>query len=287
MTFGHVTITLDSQRIDGHWEPTDGNMYRVLHSTAELCFELDHAESVEQVRAVLKKAAQQFGASYFFIVFRSGKSISPPVQLVITTYPKRFQRYFDEHRCIEFDPIVMKALTTTGAFRWDGLYRTPREIALHEECIANGMEFGFSCGDRGPDGSQLLLCFCGKDPIAADAGAWEKAASAMVMLASIAHRTMARGTRWHTNAGNEKPKLSEAEQQALLMTASAMTAKQVAAKLGVQPVTVRYYLNRAAAKLGVSSAKEAVAKALQEGLIDTRTFPRVGFSESSSDFKEP
>ena len=259
-------------------------MYKVLHATAELCFELDHAQSVEQVRATLKKATEHFGASYFFVVFRSGKSISPPVQLVITTYPKRFQQYFDKHRCIEFDPIVMHALTTTGPFRWDGLYRTPREIALHEACIEYGMEFGFSCGDRGPEGSQLLLCFCGKNPMAAGPGEWEKTASAAVMLASLAHRTLARATR--RSAIQNKPQLSDAELQALQMTASAMTAKQVAAKLGVQPVTVRYYLNRAVTKLGVSSTKEAVTKALEEGLVDTRTFPRVGFSDSSSDFTE-
>lgn len=259
---------------------------KVLHATAELCFELDHAQSVEQVRAVLKKAARHFGCSYFFVAFRSGKSISPPVQLVITTYPRRFQRYFDEHRCIEFDPIVMHALKTTGPFRWDGLYCTPREIALREECIANGMEFGFSCGDRGPDGSQLLLCFCGKDAIATDPGAWEKVSSAAVMLASVVHRTLARAARWRASAGQEKPRLTDAELQALQMTAAAMTAKQVAAKLGVQPVTVRYYLTRAATKLGVQSVKEAVAKALQEGIIDMRTFPRVGFSESSSDFSD-
>lgn len=259
-------------------------MYKVLHATAELCFELDRAQSVERVRAVLKKAAEQFGASYFFVVFRSGKSISPPVQLVITTYPKRFQQYFDKHRCIEFDPIVMHALTTTGPFRWDGLYRTSREIELHEACIQYGMEFGFSCGDRGPDGSQLLLCFCGKKPIATGTGEWDQTASAVVMLASLVHRTLIRATR--RSLTKSKPQLSDAELQALQMTASAMTAKQVAAKLGVKPVTVRYYLNRAVTKLGVSNTKEAVTKALEEGLVDTRTFPRVGFSESASDLIE-
>lgn len=257
-------------------------MYKVLHATAELCFELDHAQSVDQVREALKKAATHFGVSYFFVVFRSGKSMTPPVQLVITTYPKRFQGYFDKHRCIEFDPVVMHALTTTGAFRWDGLYSAPREMALHEECIACGMEFGFSCGDRGPDGSQLLLCFCGSAPIASNPGEWEQLASATVMLASLVHRTLARAARRSEIQG--KPQLSTAEAQALQMTACAMTAKQIAAKLGVQPVTVRYYLSRAALKLGVSSTKEAVTKALEEGLVDTRSFPRVGFSESSSGF---
>ncbi|HSW12195.1 MAG TPA: LuxR family transcriptional regulator [Solimonas sp.] len=259
----------------------------ILHKAAELCFQLDHAQSIEQLRAAFQRAASVFGTSFFFVVFRSGKSISPPVQLVITDYPRRFQQYFDEQRAIEFDPIVMHALTTIGAFRWDGKYRTDRELALQRECIACGMEFGFSCSDRGPEGSQLLLCFCGSKPIAPEADDWDRTASASVMLASVAHRTFIRIAR--RSAAPPLPgksRLTVAELQALQMTAAAMTAKEVAAVLGVQPVTVRYYLARAAEKLGVASGREAVARALEDGLVDTRIFPRVGFAESSSDIDD-
>jgi DNA-binding CsgD family transcriptional regulator len=258
-------------------------MAKVLHKTAELCFQLDQAQSIDQVRAALENAAALFETQFFFVVLRSGKSISPPVQLVITTYPKRFQQYFDEQRAIEFDPIVMHALTTTGAFRWDGKYRTERELALQRACIANGMGFGFSCGDRGADGSQLLLCFCGSTPIAPEPADWEHVASASVMLASLAHRTLSRiARRGASSEARLKTPLTVAELQALQMTASAMTAKQIAVSLGVQPVTVRYYLARAAEKLGVASSREAVAKALAEGLVETRVFPMVGFSDSAS-----
>jgi DNA-binding CsgD family transcriptional regulator len=261
-------------------------MSTILHKTGELCFQLDHAQSIEQVRAAIKHATSVFETSYFFVVFRSGKSISPPVQLVISNYPKRFQQYFDQQRAIEFDPIVMHALTTIGAFRWDGLYRTERELALQNECIACGMEFGFSCGDRGPDGSQLLLCFCGSKPIAPSPEDWNQAASSAVMLASLAHRTLTRIAKRGASESTGKSRLTVAELQALQMTASAMTANQVAIKLGVKPETVRYYLSRAADKLGVRSGREAVAKALAEGLVEMRVFPMVGFSESSSDIED-
>lgn len=259
-------------------------MSKVLHAAAELCLQLDQAQSIPQVRSALEQAAGIFGASYFFVVLRSGKSISPPVQLVVTSYPKRFQLYFDAQRAIEFDPIVRHALTTTGVFRWDGLYRSERELALQRECIDCGMEFGFSVGDRGPEGSELLMCFCGSQPIAPQADDWNQTSAAAVMLASLTHRTLSRVARRGAAAGKaEKSKLSPAELQALQLTASAMTAKQAAEAMGVKPETVRYYLSRAAEKLGVASGREAVAKALEEGLVDTRVFPRVGFSESASD----
>jgi DNA-binding CsgD family transcriptional regulator len=63
--------------------------------------------------------------------------------------------------------------------------------------------------------------------------------------------------------------------------ATAMTAKEVADVLGVQERTVRYYLDRAAEKLGVTSRKEAVLKAVADGIIDLRKFPQAGFKSST------
>ena len=254
-------------------------MPTILHKTGELCFEVDHAQSIKQVRRTLKRAAKIFGTSFFFMLFRSGKSIPAPVQLVGTNCPERFQQYYDQQRVIGVDPIVMSALTTRGVFRWDGKHLTERKRILRRERIACDIEFGFSCTDHGPDGSQLLLCFCGSTPIAPDPEDWDKTTSASMMLASLTHRTLIRLARRGAAGDAEKPRLTVAEFQALQLTASAMTAKQVATKLGVKPETVRYYLSRAAEKLGAASRREAVTKALEKGLIDTRTFSTVGFSD--------
>lgn len=268
--------------------PQEARMPKVLHRTAELCFDLEKAQSLAAVREVLQQAARLFGASFYFMVMRSGKSISPPVQLVLTTYPMRFQRYFDEQRAIEYDPVVMHALTIAGgSFRWDGLYKTERELALHQVCVECGMEFGFSCGDRGADGSVALLCFCGSKPIAPHPEHWEHTAAGAVLLAASAHRAMSRmAHRHHSRQASGKEGLSNAELQALQMTASAMTATQIATLMGVKPGTVRYYLDRAAGKLGAGSRKEAVAKAIAQDIVDTRHFPMAGFSGSTADFKE-
>jgi len=263
-------------------------MSRILHRTAELCFELEKADTPAAVRAVLRQATELFGAAFYFIVMRSGKTISPPVQLVLTTYPKKFQRYFDEHGAIEYDPIVRHALSIPGgSFRWDGRYHSERELALHQVCVDCGMAYGFSCGDRGADGSLALLCFCGSQPIAPDPRDWEHTAAAAVLLASSGHRALMRMAQRRSAHTSPDPRhLSNAELRALQMTAMAMTADQVAEMMGVKRGTVRYYLDRAAEKLGAASRKEAVAKAIAQGIVDTRTFPMTGFSGSTEDFGE-
>jgi DNA-binding CsgD family transcriptional regulator len=261
-------------------------MSRILHRAADLCFELEKAQSLASVREVMRQGVELFGTAFYFISMRTGKTISPPVQLVLTTYPRRFQRYFDQHGAIEYDPVVRHALKTTGAFRWDGLYQTPRDLALHQECVECGMEFGFSVADRGPDGATVLMCFCGAKPIVPNPAAWEHAAAAAVMLGASAHRALARmARRQHQRRETNRQQLSTAEMRALQMTATAMTAEQVARVMGVKPGTVRYYLDRAAVKLGAANRKEAVSRAVARGLVDTRVFPITGFSGSADDFE--
>ena len=67
------------------------------------------------------------------------------------------------------------------------------------------------------------------------------------------------------------------------IVANGKTAKQAAEQLGVKPRTIRYYLDRAAEKLGVESRKEAVLKAVAEGIVDPRQFPPAGFKKQGSE----
>ena len=56
-------------------------MPRILHRAAELCFELEQAQSLAAVREVMRQAIEMFGASFYFISMRTGKTISPPVRI--------------------------------------------------------------------------------------------------------------------------------------------------------------------------------------------------------------
>jgi len=260
-------------------------MSETLHATADLCFQLDRAHSLVMVREVLRQAIDPYGVSFFMFGMRSGKTISPPAQIVISNYPKRWQRYYDEQMAYQFDPIFNFALTTTGAFRWDGRHHTEPQLALRRMSLASGMEFGLSCTDRGADASIALLSFCGSRPIAPESDDWERTAAAIAMLAGAVHRALIRlALARVSRLVGAKPALSESERRALEMTAAAMTAEQVAGVLGVQRGTVRYYLDRAAEKLDVSTRKEAVSKALESGIIDTRHFPNAGFDAGAGEF---
>lgn len=252
-------------------------MSELLHIVAEQCLKIERARSESTVKEALKVVAAAFGAMFYLFGIRTGRNVRPPQQIVISNYPQAWRRYYDDHGASAFDPIINKAFQFEGTFRWDGLHHDDRQLALRRESVRNGMEFGFSCADRGTDGSVAILSFCGNHPIAPDLGLWEQVSASAVLLASVTNKAVTKIIEARTKAFGEA--LSVAERKALQLVAGGATAKQVAQELGVKPRTVRYYLDRAADKLGARSRKEAVIKAVAEGIVDPRPFPKAGFKQ--------
>ena len=226
-----------------------------------------------RVRELLLLSAEAFGASFYLLGVRTGNTASP-TQIILSNYPKPWQRYYDEQGASAFDPVINKAFQFPGPFRWDGLHKDPRQLALRRESVRNGMDFGFSCPDRGPDASMALLSFCGRLPIAPTPEQWDAAEVSVRLFTSTTHRAVIQIEKSRAEAADiHGTPLTEAERRSLELMATAMTAKEVADALGVQERTVRYYLDCAAEKLGVSTRKEAVLKAVADGIVDLRKFP--------------
>ena len=114
-----------------------------------------------------------------------------------------------------------------------------------------------------------------------DATEWENVASAAVLLASVTNKVVTRIVEASAKAYGQA--LSDKEVATIQLIASGKTAKQAALSIGVKPRTIRYYLDRAADKLGVESRKEAVLKAVADGVVDIREFPPAGFRKKGSE----
>ena len=63
------------------------------------------------------------------------------------------------------------------------------------------------------------------------------------------------------------PPLSERQRQMLESAAAGLSNKEIAARLGLQPESVKSYFNIIFGKLGVTSRAEAVAMALRKHLL--------------------
>jgi DNA-binding CsgD family transcriptional regulator len=74
--------------------------------------------------------------------------------------------------------------------------------------------------------------------------------------------------RWPKAPTDETPALSNRERQILSALADGATTDWIADGLGISERSIREYISRARAKLGVGTRTEAVARALMLGLID-------------------
>ena len=74
--------------------------------------------------------------------------------------------------------------------------------------------------------------------------------------------------RWPEGPAEAMPALSNRERQILSALAEGATIDRIADGLGISERSIREYLSRARAKLGVGTRTEAVARALMLGLID-------------------
>jgi two-component system, NarL family, nitrate/nitrite response regulator NarL len=68
-------------------------------------------------------------------------------------------------------------------------------------------------------------------------------------------------------AAAERPAITEREREILQLTARGASAKDVGARLGVSPGTVKSHLRHVYEKLGVSDRAAAVAEAMRRGIL--------------------
>lgn len=253
-------------------------MAELQQTIADVCFSLEKAQSVAEIRRDLEIAADVLGADFYLFGIRTGRNITPPQQKVISNYPEAWQRYYDASGAFAFDPVLAKAMQVTGAFRWDGLHHDEQQLALRQKAVKSGMVYGFTCSDRGLEGSFGLLSFSGRHPFGPEPEQWELITLAAALLAMTTHKVVSNVIAQKSEVAEDlAATLTESERKCLEMMASAMTAEEAAEELHVKPRTVRYYLDRVAEKLGVETRREAVMKALTSGIIDPRRFPDANF----------
>lgn len=68
-------------------------------------------------------------------------------------------------------------------------------------------------------------------------------------------------------SAGRNPPISEREREVLLLVSEGFSTSQIAGRLYVSPETVKTYLERAYAKLGVSNRAAAVRRAVESGII--------------------
>lgn len=248
-------------------------MPSVLFRIAQTCIELERPQTRESLEEKLQAAAPLFGTTTFLLGVRGSiKATGQPAQLAVSNWPKAWRDRYDNQKLYESDPYLRRALSGLGPFRWDEV-KTDEKGEAYKKLLAQegGMVHGMICTNPPMSGFMGMLALAGKEPIARDT--WPENSVALNLLSLAATRAAIALIEKTTPAPAAKPvELSGDERQCLELSAQGFTAKEVGKALGIVERTVRYHLDRAAEKLNVTNAREAVAEAIHRNLIHKRHF---------------
>ena len=187
--------------------------------------------------------------------------------------PAAWVAIYDQRSFVEVDPRVQWLISTQLPIIWDqaSLRGTSPKI---DEVLDTGLDYGLGSGVavgfadvRGHgvmlalNSAQQTISRMRKDEISQKMGE-------IVLLAHFFHEIFVtdiikRGT---TPTSSGAP-LSDRERQCLSLAAHGQTSEDIASKLGITERTVEFHFVSIRSKLASATRQEAVAKAVQAGLV--------------------
>jgi DNA-binding CsgD family transcriptional regulator len=235
---------------------------------------LDAARKTGEISDALNEVIAALG----FDTFTCGVSMNlrpneDSVIHVFTTVNHEWLRVYNERAFIEIDPRVQALLATGLPFIWDqGSLRGKSEVidAFLDAGLVYGLGSGVAVGFVDRRGHAVTVAF---NSMAHEIGERRRAkiAASMGDLVLFAHffeevfiSTM---IEEQVKPGSYGSPLSKRERECLDLAARGQTGDDIAFKLGITPRTVQFHFDSIRSKLNATSRQEAVAKAVQAGVV--------------------
>ncbi len=196
---------------------------------------------------------------------------------VFTTVSLEWLAVYNEGGFIEVDPRIQGLLATGLPLIWDQRSFRGRDSRT-DEFLDAGLRFGIGSGvavglvDR--RGHAVTVALNSHAPVMSDARK-DEIASEMGNIVLFAHffeeMFVATIIEQKIKPGSQGLPLSSRERQCLSLAANGQTGLDIAHKLGITARTVQFHFDSIRTKLGATSRQEAIAKAVQAGIVSTST----------------
>ena len=192
---------------------------------------------------------------------------------VFTTLPIEWVMIYDQRAYLEVDPRIQFGIDSSLPFIWDQASTRGKSRATDaflDAAAKYGVASGISITLRDSHARGGITALSSANPVI-DTATREKITDRIGDI-------MAFGQYFHelfvTNILDLKLPptsrgipLSARERQCLLMSANGLTSIDIGAKLGITERTANFHFSNIISKLGVLNRKEAVARAVAQGLI--------------------
>lgn len=188
-------------------------------------------------------------------------------KVIAFTYPDDWVSYYVSRRLFTIDPVVRAGERSILPVDWCTLDKSPQPVRrLFDEAAEAGLgKQGLTIPIRGPHGDHAIFTVTSDAP---DAD-WQATKNAYVrdmqLLGAYIH---ARVVHLHLPEGSvTAPALSRREVEVLRWAAAGKTIDETATILSLSSSAIRTYLDSARHKLDCLTKPQAVARAMQLGII--------------------
>ena len=192
---------------------------------------------------------------------------------VFTTLPMQWVAMYDQRSYIEIDPRVQFGLESMLPYIWDRESLQGRSPAL-DDFLTNAAQYGVSSGVsisiRDAHSRGGITALSSAKPLL-DASARkciEDRISDIIALGCYFHELVIMAIlELHLPPLSRGSPLSPRERQCLAMAARGLTSLDIAGKLGISERTANFHFTNINTKLNALNRKEAVARAVAQGII--------------------
>lgn len=250
---------------------------------------ISHAGSAPAVIAPLLEAAENgrdlapivgaIAKSLGFETFMYGLSVAPnpgqdSLMYTFTNCPREWAIRWDQAAYIEVDPRIQHGIESTLPFMWDQATTRGKSRRL-DQFLDDACTYGICSGVSFvlPDRNQasVILCFNSSVRVVdiPRQGMIDRNLGTMLTFGYYFHelfmkQVVRRGAAPHFQGAP----LSVRERECLLHAANGLTTDEIAQRLGIKPRTAQFHFDSIRTKLAVATRQEAVARAMQQHLID-------------------
>jgi LuxR family transcriptional regulator, activator of conjugal transfer of Ti plasmids len=235
---------------------------------------MDAASASHDLVPVINRITAAFG----FDTFNCSVSMcmypqSESLAYVFTTMPAAWVALYDQRSFVEVDPRVQWLISTQLPMIWDQASLRGSNPKV-DEFLDAGLKYGLGSGvvvgfaDVRGHGVMFALNSAQTTMSAARKNAVSQQMGEIILLAHFFHEIFAAEIikSGSTPTGSGAP-LSSRERQCLSLAAHGQTSQDIAGKLGITERTVEFHFVSIRSKLAAATRQEAVAKAVQAGLV--------------------
>lgn len=222
---------------------------------------ITRTESTEEAVVFLRDAI-----GFDHVTYHMAWNRSTIVPFIRSTYPPQWVSQYVLRGYIGIDPVVRRGFVAEQPFAWHELPLEGRELEFMAQAREQGVgNQGYSIPVADRLSRRALLSLTSSMTLDSWNEFIDATGSSLIQIAHLIHH---KAVEELLSTLQPLPTLAPREAECLLWTARGKEAKVIATILDLSEYTVRSYLRTARRRLDCRTLSQAVAKAIQLGIID-------------------